>query len=82
MPTYEYECVACGLRFEAFHGMSDPPPAACSRCGGRLVRMISAGAAVIARGGGPSRSSCSRLSAGGPTCCGRDGPCAKPSCER
>ncbi len=31
MPLYEYECDACGHRFEVIQKFSDPPPEACAR---------------------------------------------------
>lgn len=40
MPIYEYKCQN-GHLFEVFHGMSDPPPAACEVCGaGPVVRVL------------------------------------------
>ena len=56
MPTYEYECEKAGHRFEAFQNMSDAPIRKCPECGGKARRMISAGGAVIVRGGGSSRT--------------------------
>ena len=34
MPLYEYECEACGQRFEVIQKFSDPP-STCARCAGR-----------------------------------------------
>jgi putative FmdB family regulatory protein len=34
MPLYEYQCDACGHRFELIQKYSDPPPATCPKCGG------------------------------------------------
>ena len=51
MPTYDYECKACGYRFEAFHGMSAEPLTDCPECGKpQLQKLIGAGGAVIVRG--------------------------------
>ena len=51
MPTYDYECNACGFSFEAFHCMSDKPMVDCPNCGEpELVKLIGMGAAVIIRG--------------------------------
>jgi putative FmdB family regulatory protein len=33
MPLYEYECQACGHRFEVIQKFSDAPPAECPKCG-------------------------------------------------
>jgi putative FmdB family regulatory protein len=42
MPLYEYECAACGQRFEIIQKFSDPPPDACARCGkGPVTRLLS-----------------------------------------
>jgi putative FmdB family regulatory protein len=42
MPLYEYECGACGHRFEIIQKFSDGPPEACPKCGkGPLQRLQS-----------------------------------------
>ena len=42
MPLYEYQCDACGQRFEVIQKFSDPPPEVCTACGkGPVVRMAS-----------------------------------------
>ena len=53
MPTYEYECDACGHRFEEFQQMNDAPLKSCPKCRKRkLRRLIGAGSAVIFKGTG------------------------------
>ncbi len=53
MPTYEYECQACGKVHEVFHGMNDPRPRKCPACGKlKLKKRISAGAGFIFKGSG------------------------------
>ena len=53
MPTYEYECAACGHRFEEFQRISARPLKACPRCRKRkLRRLIGAGAAILFKGNG------------------------------
>ena len=42
MPIYEYECTPCLVVYETMHGMNDPPPERCPKCGGPLHRNISA----------------------------------------
>ena len=43
MPLYEYECAACGLRFEIIQKFSDPPAAVCAKCGhGPVHKLLSA----------------------------------------
>jgi putative FmdB family regulatory protein len=53
MPTYEYECDACGHRFELLQSMSDPAVRKCPKCAKLKVRrLISGGAGVIFKGSG------------------------------
>jgi len=52
MPTYEYECQGCGHTFEAFQRMTDKPLRKCPECGGRVRRLIGAGAGIIFKGSG------------------------------
>lgn len=42
MPIYEYECQKCKTRQEVYQKVSDKPPKKCSKCGGKLERMVSA----------------------------------------
>lgn len=41
MPLYEYECDACGHRFELIRKFSDPPLEACPKCGGAVRKLTS-----------------------------------------
>ena len=42
MPLYEYQCEACGQRFELIRKFSDPPLDACTLCGkGPVTRLLS-----------------------------------------
>jgi putative FmdB family regulatory protein len=42
MPLYEYQCEACGERFEAIRKFSDPPLEVCEKCGkGPIQRLVS-----------------------------------------
>lgn len=53
MPTYEYECAACGHEFEKFQSITAKPVRRCPRCGKLKVRrLIGAGAALIFKGSG------------------------------
>jgi len=53
MPTYDYECSACGHTFEEFQSMSAKPLKKCPACGkNKLVRLIGTGAGVIFKGSG------------------------------
>lgn len=53
MPTYDYECAACGHRFERFEKVHDDGSKACARCGKRRARrLLGTGAGVIFKGSG------------------------------
>ena len=41
MPLYEYQCDACGHRFEVIQKFSDPPIEVCSKCGGAVKKLLS-----------------------------------------
>jgi len=41
MPLYEYQCDACGHRFERIQKFSDPPASECPKCGGVVKKLIS-----------------------------------------
>jgi len=41
MPLYEYECDACGHRFEKIQKFSDPLQDTCPKCGGRVRKLMS-----------------------------------------
>ena len=51
MPIYEYVCESCQDRFEVQQRMSDPPLAACVKCGAAVKRVISA-SAIMFKGSG------------------------------
>ena len=38
MPAYDYDCAACGRRFEVIHGVHVPGPTSCPLCGSGPVR--------------------------------------------
>jgi len=53
MPTYEYNCKSCGLRFEEFQSIADEPIKICPQCNKESVqRVVSGGAGLIFRGSG------------------------------
>ncbi len=53
MPTYDYECDACGHKFEHFQSISDPVLKKCPECGkSKLRRLFGTGAAVVFKGSG------------------------------
>ena len=52
MPTYEYQCQKCGLKFERFQNIKDEPIRECPKCLGSVKKLISAGAGIIFKGSG------------------------------
>ncbi|MEJ2745332.1 MAG: zinc ribbon domain-containing protein [bacterium] len=84
MPTYEYECKACSVRFEQRQAITEAPLSKCPECGGEVHRLVSGGAGFILKGGahgaeGQSGGACP-LEREGRTCCGREERCGKPAC--
>lgn len=85
MPTYEYECEACGLKFERAQAISEPPLLECPKCGSKVRKLISGGAGFIIKGSSQSQMkengrACS-LEQTGTTCCGREDRCGNPPCR-
>ena len=53
MPTYDYECGACGHEFEKFQSITAPAVRKCPQCKKLKVRrLIGTGAGVIFKGSG------------------------------
>jgi putative FmdB family regulatory protein len=52
MPLYEYECDACGARFELIQKFSDPPAETCKKCGAGPVRKLISPPAFQFKGSG------------------------------
>jgi len=52
MPTYEYECLKCGHRFELFQRITEPPRKRCPVCRGKVRRLLGTGAGMIFKGSG------------------------------
>lgn len=53
MPTYQYECEACGHSFEEMQGMADAKFKKCPKCAkNKLVRLIGGGSGMIFKGSG------------------------------
>ena len=53
MPTYDYECSACGHEMELFQGINEPVKKKCPECGKlKLRRLLGTGAAVVFKGSG------------------------------
>jgi putative FmdB family regulatory protein len=53
VPTYDYECAACGHRLEAFQTFSEATLTRCPKCNkNRLQRLIGPGAGILFKGSG------------------------------
>lgn len=52
MPTYEYKCLDCGIRFDRFQSITEDPIQECPECSGQTKRLIGAGAGLIFKGSG------------------------------
>jgi putative FmdB family regulatory protein len=52
MPLYEYQCDACGKRFEIIQKFSDPPAETCRSCGKGPVQRLLSSPAIQFKGTG------------------------------
>lgn len=52
MPLYEYECGACGHRFELIQRFSDPPVERCPSCAAGPVHKLLSAPAIQFKGSG------------------------------
>jgi putative FmdB family regulatory protein len=52
MPLYEYQCDACGSRFEQIQKFSDPPVDKCPKCGAGPVHKLLSSPAFQFKGSG------------------------------
>jgi putative FmdB family regulatory protein len=52
MPLYEYQCEACGRRFEVIRKFSDPPLDTCALCGKGPVQRLQSSPAIQFKGTG------------------------------
>jgi putative FmdB family regulatory protein len=51
VPTYEYECTACGQRVEVYQRITEDPLTTCGVCGGPL-RKVFHPAGIVFKGSG------------------------------
>jgi len=51
VPTYEYECTACGQRVEVYQRITEDPLTTCGVCGG-LLRKVFHPAGIVFKGTG------------------------------
>jgi|SRR5436190_4081260 len=52
MPLYDYDCAACGRRFEVVHGVHVEGPTVCPICGSGPIRKAIAAPAIHFKGSG------------------------------
>jgi len=65
MPLYEYQCDACGVRFELIRKFSDPPLEVCPTCGKGPVQKLISSPAFQFKGSGWYITDYARKSGGG-----------------
>jgi putative FmdB family regulatory protein len=65
MPLYEYQCDACGSRFELIRKFSDPPLEVCPTCGKGPVQKLISSPAFQFKGSGWYITDYARKSGGG-----------------
>lgn len=92
MPTYQYECEACGHSFEILQSMNDKRLSKCPKCGkNKLSRLIGTGSGIIFKGSGfyetdykkkTSPSSKSEKSLGTSSSKNSDGGACCPGCPK
>jgi putative FmdB family regulatory protein len=65
MPTYDYECDACGHRFERFEGVHELHIKPCPKCHKKKARrLVGMGAGLIFKGAGFYTTDYKRAGAG------------------
>ncbi len=52
MPRYDFDCAACGTRFEVVHGVFADPPTTCPVCGGGPIKKAFAPPTIHFKGSG------------------------------
>jgi putative FmdB family regulatory protein len=67
MPTYEYECTACGQHIEVFQRFSEDPLTTCGVCGGKLRKVFHPVGIVFKGSGFYATDSRSKASGGSTT---------------
>lgn len=78
MPLYEYECEACGHRFERIQKYSDPPAEVCPKCGKKQLRKLVSSPAIQFKGSGFYINDYARKGAPGADGADTDGSKAPP----
>jgi len=80
MPTYEYECQKCKVKFEKFQNMKDAPVEKCPDCGGKVDRLIGGGSGILFKGSGFYQTDYKNKTTPKPGSCGKDKPGGCGSC--
>ncbi|MGV8058491.1 MAG: FmdB family zinc ribbon protein [Smithellaceae bacterium] len=81
MPTYEYECAACGHQFEISQSINDPALTQCPRCDGNIKRLISGGSGFIMKSAVcPGSAKCRSFTENSPACCRAGQGCGLSPC--
>jgi putative FmdB family regulatory protein len=52
VPRYDFDCAACGTRFEVVHGVFADPPTTCPVCGGGPIKKAFAPPTIHFKGSG------------------------------
>ena len=52
MPTYSYECQACGTKFDQYQKFEDKPLTKCPNCKKNKVRRVFTPASIVFKGSG------------------------------
>lgn len=55
MPNYEYICEDCGWKFDKRQPIKSRPLRKCSKCGGKLVRLVGKNTTIVFRGEWPGK---------------------------
>ena len=77
MPTYDYQCRACGTVTEVIHSMLEDGPSVCELCGGALRRVIYP-SGIIFKGSGFYRNDSRASSSSSTDSSGTSGGSDKP----
>lgn len=77
MPLYDYQCAACGRRFEVIHGVHADGPATCPLCGKGPVRKVITAPAVHYKGSGWAKKERRTTARSGASASGSDGSSSK-----
>ncbi len=83
MPTYEYECSACGYTFEEFQSISEKHLKKCPQCKkSSLHRLLGAGSGVIFKGSGFYETDYKGKSSSNSTKSSAEAPCCATGCPQ